>query len=98
MNNLRIIGEKRGPSMDEDDGQGEETASARKRQKIMDSATQTTPKKTSISLNIAVEDSPLTKILKQKIQKAEKMLRLRREALETRKRSRDLFNELGIST
>ena len=98
MNDSRVISrEKRESSMDED-GQREESLPARKRRKVVDSATQTIPKKTSMSLNIAVEDSPLTKMLKRKIQEAEKMLRLRREALETRKRSRDLFNELGMST
>jgi hypothetical protein len=38
-----IIGEKRGPSMNEDDGQEEEPMPARKKRKVVDSATQTNP-------------------------------------------------------
>ena len=93
----RVIGEKRDLSTDEDE-QKEDRLPTRKRRKLVDAETQMTPKKESALLDVGMDDTPVTKNLIEKMQEAERMMRLAREAIETRKRSRNLLNELGMST
>ena|SRR5437762_10769839 len=93
----RVIGEKRDLSTDEDERK-EDRLPARKRRKVVDAETQMTPKKESALLDVGMDDTPVTKNLIEKMQEAERMMRLAREAIETRKRSRNLLNELGMST
>jgi hypothetical protein len=95
-------GEKRGRSENgEDEQEGEDEAGspayARKKRKLMDSETQTTPKKQLSLLDINTEDSPMTKVLIEKAWKVEMELRKTKEAIELRRRSRNLLNELRIS-
>jgi len=94
--NSRINRDKRGLSMDEDE-EGEEPMPARKRRKVIDSATQTTPKKEFSLLDISLEDSPLTKQLIEKAREGEATLRKTKEVIEIRRQSRNLLNELRMS-
>jgi len=71
--------------------ENESPENARKRRKLVDSETQVTPKKKSAILDVRVEDSPITKAL---IQGAEMMVRKTKEAVEIRRQSRNLINEL----
>jgi len=80
VDNSRVIGEKQGLSMDENE-QEEESLPARKRRKIMDSETQTIPKKEMTSLDVDLEDSPFTKRLIMKVREGEKILSMTREAI-----------------
>ena len=82
--------------MDEDE-EGEEPVPTRKRRKVIDSETQTTPKKEFSLLDISMEDSPLTKQLIQKAWEGEVTLRKTKEVIEIRRRSRNLLNELRTS-
>jgi hypothetical protein len=84
-------GEKRKRSDDEENGEHVE-----KRRKVVDSGTQTTPKKESSSLDIDVEDTPLTKKWTEKIREAEAELKKAKEFVEIRRRSRNLLNELKM--
>ena len=83
--------------MDEDE-QEEELLPARKRRKVVDSETQITPKKEMASLDVNLEDSPFTKTLIMKAQETEKTLGMTREAIELRRRSRNLLNEFRMPT
>jgi hypothetical protein len=96
--NSRISnGRKRGRSSNEDEWEEEEEIGspviARKRQKVADSETQTTPKKGLSLSSIGVEDSPETGRWKQKAREAETALREAMRAIELRKRARNLLKE-----
>jgi hypothetical protein len=64
----------------------------------VDAETQMIPKKEMIFSNIGVEDSPVTKMLIEKTREAEMTPRMVKEAAEIRIRSRNLLNELRMST
>lgn len=87
------------------DERGRESESARKRRKVMDSETQATPKKTtpkkatlgeSHSLDIEMEDSPLTKRWVEKAREAETMLKKAKMFVTLRRQSRSMLKELGM--
>lgn len=77
--------------MDEEDenGQKENHSPASKRPKVVNAGTQMIPKKESVLLDVGVDYSPMTKSLIQKIQGGERINRLAREAIETRRRSKE---------
>ena len=97
MDNSSVIRKKRGLGLDENE-QEEELFPARKRRKVVDSGTQITPKKEMASLDVDLEDSPFTKTLIMKAQEMEKTLGMTREAIELRRRSRNLLNGFRMST
>ena len=75
----------------------EDRLPARKRRKIVDTETQTTPKKESVLLNVGMDNSPMTKNLMQEMREGERTMRLAREVIKTR-RSKNLLNELEMLT